>query len=182
MLVSNPEWALDRDGARISFRAPTVEEARQICETMQPGKQYELTVKEASKKRSLSANSMMWAVLGEMARELAKTHGGVSPDDLYRGYIRSTGNYYVAECWEDSLPKLQKTWESNGTGWIAEATEPVDECDGMQKWSVRLWYGSSQYDSGEMSRLIDAILQDAHAMGLAGDNITSLMEAYPNGQ
>lgn len=143
---------------------------------------YDLSLKEHREKRSLSANSMMWAVLGEMARELAKNHGGVSPDDLYRGYIRSTGNYYVAECWEDSLPKLQKTWESNGTGWIAEATEPVDECDGMQKWSVRLWYGSSQYDSAEMSRLIDAVLQDAHAMGLAGDNITALMDAYPNGQ
>lgn len=67
MQVINPKWSMDADVARISFRVPTVQEGREQCDKMTPGKLYELSVSEMSKKRSLSANSLMWAVLGEMA-------------------------------------------------------------------------------------------------------------------
>lgn len=182
MEISDPKWSMGAEGVRISFRVPTVAEAKAQCDAMVAGKRYALTVKELTKKRSLSANALMWAVLGEMAAALNQSGSRVTPDEIYRGYIRQTPNYYVAECWEDTLGKLQSTWEANGIGWLAEATEPVDEADGMEKWAVRLWYGSSQYDTRQMGNLIDAILQDAHAMGLSSDSVTALMEAYPDGQ
>lgn len=182
MVVSDPKWSMDADGVRISFKAPNIEAAKKLCLEMERGKGYDLTVKKQSRKRSLSANSLMWAVLGEMCRELRKTDPKVTPDDLYRGYIKDTGNYDVAEAWEDSLESIRKMWESNGLGWIAEVGEPIEEADGMVKYTVRLWHGSSQYDSREMKGLLDSILQDAAALGICSESTQALMEAYPDGQ
>ena len=156
MVVSDPKWSMDADGVRISFKAPNIEAAKKLCLEMERGKGYDLTVKKQSEKRSLSANSLMWAVLGEMCRELRKTDKKVTPDDMYRGYIRDTGNYDVGE--------------------------PIGESDGMVKYTVRLWHGSSQYDSREMKRLLDSILQDAAALGICSESTQALMEAYPDGQ
>lgn len=118
MEISDPKWSMGAEGARISFRVPTVAEAKAQCEAMVAGKRYALTVKELTKKRSLSANALMWAVLGEMAAALNQSGSRVTPDEIYRGYIRQTPNYYVAECWEDTLGKLQSTWEATGlAGW-----------------------------------------------------------------
>lgn len=182
MQASKAKWTVDSGGAWISFQVPTVQEAREQCDKMIPGKLYDLQIKEYTKKRSLCANALMWKVLGEMAEALAKENPKITPDAIYRQYIRDTGNYYVAEVWDDQLEKFTKSWSAHGIGWFAEATEPAEEADGFTKWTVRMWYGSSQYDSMEMSRLLDAILQDAHAIGLASDNVTALMEAYPDGQ
>lgn len=182
MQASKAKWTVDSGGAWISFQVPSVQEAREQCDKMIPGKLYDLEIKEYSKKRSLSANSLLWKVIGEMAKELAKTNPKITPDEIYRKYIRDSANNYVAEVWEDQLESLIRTWEATGIGWIGEPTEPAEMVDGFTKWTVRLWYGSSSYDSREMAGLIDAVLQDAHAMGLASDNVTALMEAYPDGQ
>ena len=88
----------------------------------------------------------------------------------------------MAEAWEDSLESIRKMWESNGLGWIAEVGEPIGEADGMVKYTVRLWHGSSQYDSREMKGLLDSILQDAAALGICSESTQALMEAYPDGQ
>lgn len=52
----------------------------------------------------------------------------------------------------------------------------------MVKYTVRLWHGSSQYDSREMKGLLDSILQDAAALGICSESTQALMEAYPDGQ
>lgn len=182
MVVSSPKWSMDMDGPRISFRVETIADAKQQCEQMEAGRVYEMTVKAKSKKRSLSANSLMWAVLGEMAAELRKTDPKVSPDELYRGYIRESPNYIIGEFWENVLEDLMRAWEGRGLGWIAERMEPVEEADGIQKWSVRFWRGSSDYSTAEMCQLIDSILQDANALGICSESTKALMEAYPDGQ
>ena len=182
MIVSDGRWSMDMDGPRVSFRAASIAEAKELCEGLEAGKRYSLSLKAESKKRSLSANSLMWAVLGEMASELRKTDPKATPDELYRGYIRESSNYIVGDFWEGLLPDLIRAWESRGLGWMAEKIEPIEEADGIQKWSVRFWRGSSDYSTSEMAALIDSILQDAAALGICSESTKALMEAYPDGQ
>jgi len=169
---------MTKDGARISFLVPSLSDARFLVESMDSTKQYTLTVKEYKPKRSLSANALMWAVLGELATVMKLEKA----DELYRKYILETPYYVVAEIWEDDLQRAKETWESNGIGWQLIPTEVSDESGGMSKYVVRMWYGSSQYDKDQMKHLIDCIQQDADAVGLVSDNLRNLMEAYPNGQ
>lgn len=182
MQVSEPKWSMDMDGARISFRVQSVADAKELCQKMEDGRLYDLTVKKRSRKRSLSANSLMWAVLGEMAMALRTTDPKVTPDDLYLGYIRESPNYVVGDFWEGMIPDLIRAWEGRGLGWQAEKLEPVEVEDGITKWSVRFWRGSSDYSTAEMAQLIDSILQDASALGICSDSTRALMEAYPDGQ
>lgn len=182
MRTGQAKWHMDSDGVWVSFLAPSVGEAKQMVGKLKQGKKYEITIKEENKKRSLSANALMWAVFGEMAAAMSRYGAQATTDEIYRKYIHDTPNFYVAEVWEDQLESLKKTWSGNGLGWIAEETVPVDEADGMVKWAVRLWYGSSQYSSAEMCALLDAILQDARQLGIDSESMKQLMAAYPNGQ
>lgn len=182
--VSKPVWSIGADGARISFLVPSGEDARRICDGMKDGKTYEMTVKEKKKKRSLDANALMWAVIGDMAKILQKSDPKIYPEEIYRQYIRHTGNFSVAEVWADDYQKLIDSWQSNGIGWIAEKVDIVDSACGMYKFRVHLFYGSSQYDTQQMAQLIDMVLQDAAALGIdtANDSFRALIEQYPMGQ
>jgi hypothetical protein len=53
-------------------------------------------------------------------------------------------------------------WESNGTGWIATIEDSkLEGCKNL----VYYW-GSSQYDTVQMSILIDLVIQDCEAVGI----------------
>ena len=65
------------------------------------------------------------------------------------------------------MPALMDAWESRGIGWFAEI---VDECKIDKCKKVCLYYGSSTYDTKEMSRLIDSIIQDAESVGVRVEN------------
>lgn len=182
--VSNPQWSIGADGARISFLVPSPADARQICDSFKPGKQYTMEVKQKKKKRSLDANALMWALIGEMTAILKRNDPGITPDDVYRGYIIHSANYVVAEVWEDDYPEMVNKWSANGIGWVAQKLDVIDSKGWMYKYRVRLFYGSSQYDSAQMAQLIDAILQDAAAIGIdtASESFRALCEQYPGGQ
>lgn len=53
-----------------------------------------------------------------------------------------------------------ETWQKNGTGWLTEVVDST--LDGCKK--VFAYYGSSTYDTKEMSRLIDSVIQDCMAL------------------
>ncbi len=61
---------------------------------------------------------------------------------------------------------LRHAWEMLGTGWI---TEQVDYMPDGTNVVVRCYYGSSQYNTKQMSRLIDNLVQDCKAVGIETD-------------
>ena len=63
---------------------------------------------------------------------------------------------------EQAADKLRQGWEHNGLGWVTE-TMP-SKLEGCV--NVVLYYGSSTYDTAQMSRLIDNVIQDCKAVGI----------------
>ena len=138
-------------------------------------KDADLTVeiKRYRKKRSLDANAYCWVLLDKLAEAT-----GVPKSEIYRHAVRDIGgNSQVVCVLEKAAPKLCEGWERNGLGWTAEVIpSKLDGCV-----NVILYYGSSLFDAGQMSRLIDGLVQDCKALGIETmppDKLNSLLEAW----
>lgn len=135
----------------------------------------EYDILPAKKKRSLNANDFCWALCTEIADVVGETK-----EDIYRDAIKHVGIYKDFHSIAPSeAPTFQKAWGMLGTGWV---TEQVDyEPDG-EKVIIRAYYGSSQYNVRQMSRLIDWLKREAENLDIEVDNgrIRSLLDDWAN--
>jgi hypothetical protein len=106
----------------------------------------------------LDANAYCWVLLDKLAEALR-----IPKTDIYRGLIKEIGGNSVAVCCKTSdVPKVCMDWESNGIGWVTETDESkIKGCT-----VVYLYAGSSSYDTAQMSRLIDLVVQECRQMGI----------------
>lgn len=159
-------------GAYLSFFCEDVREARQLHESLKDA-DIEVTVKKWREKRSLNANAYAWALINQIA---FKTKQKVT--DVYRNAIREVGGNTDIVCVMDrAVERLRDSWEKNGIGWITETLDSkLDGCT-----NVILYYGSSTFDTAQMSVFIDSIVQDAKALGIetmTPQELEGLMVAY----
>ena len=108
--------------------------------------------------RSLDANAYFWVLLDKLAEGLR-----VPKEEIYRNYIKQIGGNNSIVCVQDkALDELCEKWSSNGLGWQYDTLESkLEGCT-----TVILYYGSSTYDTEQMSRLIDMVVQDCKACGI----------------
>ncbi len=137
------------------------------------GKQYTLTLKERKQKRSLDANAYCWALLDKMSAVL-----GIPKQNLYRELIKDVGGNCFVGCYQDSaVPAIRSGWERNGLGWLTEVTpSKLDGCT-----NVLFYVGSSEYDTAQMSRLIDLVVQECKQLGIetmTQDKLAALKEDW----
>lgn len=119
--------------------------------------EYEIV--KAKKRRSLDANAYMWELVGKLSAKI-----GLPPEEIYRAAIRDVGdNYEVMPVRNDALDRWKEIWASKGTGWVCEEIG-ASKLAGYT--NVRNFYGSSVYETKQMSRLIDIIVQDCKAQGI----------------
>ena len=120
---------------------------------------YELTIKEHRKKRSLDANAYAWLLIGKLA---AAMH--IKPVEVYRQQIMEVGDNFTPMCVrEKDVARFIRCWERNGLGWITQDLGP-SQVRGCR--NLAAYHGSSTYDTAQMSRLIDNIVQDCKALGI----------------
>lgn len=117
-------------------------------------------VKKWKNKRSLDANALLWAICLEIAQALPTPH---TDREIYRRAVLEVGPYTPVPIREDAVDAMQARWSKQGIAWIAEV-EDDSKLKGYKR--VRLYYGSSTYDSAEMSRLLDYLVDEATQMGI----------------
>lgn len=125
-----------------------------IAQDLKEGKEYELNVKEYRKKRSNDANAYFWVLLGQLAAKLQ-----LPPMEIYREYILDIGdNYQVVQVREDLIRAWNTIWCDKHDGRI---TVDMGECAFDPEYhNVRSYFGSSDFDSAQMARLIDLVIYD----------------------
>lgn len=102
------------------------------------------------KKRSLNANAYLWVLIGKLAEKL-----NISNIDVYKKHIKEAGKYTVLQMEEEVMTEFERIWQKNGLGWFCE--KAIDEYGQV----VLLAYnGSSSYNTKQMTRLIDSVIQD----------------------
>lgn len=143
-------------------------DARRLVYGFEPG-EYEL--RRMKKHRSLDANAYAWVLIDKIAAAL-----NLPKTEVYRHSVREIGGVStIVSIKSDVYPALARSWTSQGLGWQAI---PMDTGEYM---SVTLVYGSSVYDTQQMSRLIDQLIQDAKALGietLPPDKLEGMMQAW----
>ena len=119
--------------------------------------EYSLELK-SNKRRSMDANRYMWVLCDRIAKAIKSTK-----DDVYREAIQSVGVYDDIAVVADASARLVKNWSEQGVGWLAESFGE-SKVKGADK--VRVYYGSSTYDTKEMARLIDHVVALAKELGI----------------
>ena len=133
---------------------------------------YDLEIKEHRKKRSLDANAYAWVLINKIADALR-----LPPTEVYRQAIQNVGgNYEVIPIKAEAAGHFKQIWEAKGLGWPC-VDMGKSKIDGYR--NLRAYYGSSTYDTRQMSQLIDNLVQDCKALDietLTPDKLTLLME------
>lgn len=171
------EWRQDKKGTWLSILVDSPSAAKQFCKNQEPEKKYVAEFKERRKKRSLDANAYCWVLIGQLAEKLR-----ITPLEVYREAIRAIGgNYYVTPIKNEAVSHYKRIWEAHGIGWICEEMGD-SKLDGYT--NVISYYGSSEYDTRQMSRLIDLIVMECKEQGintLTPREIALLKEGWKNG-
>lgn len=109
-------------------------------------------VKPYHPKRSLNANNFCWHLCNEMANVLR-----TSKDEVYLEMLKRYGQCEVVSVLSDiDISRFVKYYEEIGKGHV----------EGKEFTHYRCYIGSSEYNSREMSILIDGIISEAEALGI----------------
>lgn len=172
--ASDFRWSMDASGDWLCIRTKS---ARKMLDDLTPGKLYDAEIKQHRERRSLDANAYAWVLMDKLAEKT-----GIPKTEIYRNYIREIGGNSETVCvGETVVKKLRTGWEHNGLGWQTDIQpSKISGCV-----NVILYYGSSTYDSAQMHRLIEMIIQDCKIQGIETmppDKLAALMEGWECGR
>lgn len=150
-------WYEDSEGFWLAVRTKERAAAAQFCAGM-ADKPHTAELKEQRKRRSLDANAYFWVLLDKLSAALRQPK-----TELYRCLIKDVGGVSETVCVQDkAADKLRAGWEHNGLGWVTDTMpSKIEGCT-----NVILYYGSSTYDTNQMSRLIDLVIEECKAQGI----------------
>lgn len=150
------------DGSRIELSiALDVSYGQEVYELVKASEQgergYVVEVSKPRKKRSLSANSYLWVLCDKIAKVI-----GTTKETVYIKNIREVGCFDVLEIADNAVDGFINRWKSMGIGNYAETVGYSYK----GYTGVIAYYGSSGYDTKEMSRLIESVVQEAKTLGI----------------
>ena len=123
-------------------------------------KDVDVDVKQYREKRSLTANAFCWSLCSDIGKALRPP---IPKEEVYRKAIRDVGEYEPLPVKEAAVERFQNRWAGKGVGWFADV---IDDSKIPGYKLVFAYYGSSVYDTEEMSTLIDYLVDDAEQMGI----------------
>lgn len=147
--------------------------AMNVWEELHGDEKISVRFSKHRKKRSLDSNAYAWVLMDRLSEKL-----GIPKEQIYRQYIKDIGGVSETICIKSAgVNKLCEAWHKNGLGWL---TETFPTCiEGFT--NVVLYYGSSTYDTRQMSRLIDMIVHDCKEQGIETANpeeLRALLESW----
>lgn len=137
-------------------------------------KQFEL--KEYYEKRSLNANGYCWVLCDKIAKEMSKDGQVITKEIVYQDAIKQIGVFEPMIIEEKAFDKFKRIWSNQGLGYLIQEVSRKDKCI-----RVNAYYGSSSYDSKEMSLLIQLLVELAQSMNIetkTQSEINSLLENW----
>ena len=108
--------------------------------------------------RSLNANNYCWKLLDEIAQ---RTHS--TKEEVYQEIISKVGVFEILPIRNEAVDNFVEKWESRGLGWVCNI---MRDSKIPNYTNVIAYYGSSVYNTKEMSRLIDEVVQEAQGLGI----------------
>ncbi|HCA28877.1 MAG TPA: hypothetical protein DEP23_04555 [Ruminococcaceae bacterium] len=146
------KWSQDSEGFWLKIRVKSPAKVKKFVSEMQ-SKLYDADIKIHREKRSLDANAYFWLLTGKLA---TKIH--IPVKTIYRQYIKDIGdNFEIVPVRDDAKEQWMRNWKSRGIGWVCE---DIGKSKLKGYSNIICYYGSSTYNTAQMSRLIDLVVQD----------------------
>ena len=147
---------------------------RECISSLEELKEDKLSVeiKKYRNKRSLDANAYMWVLISKLEEKV-----NIPKDIIYKDAIKNIGVYEVIPVKNEAVDRFIEAWTKNGLGWVCETTK--SKLEGYT--NILAYYGSSTYNTAEMSRLIDLIVQECKQLNIetmSQSELDSLIESW----
>lgn len=122
---------------------------------LEKGKTLDVDIKEHREKRSADANAYMWKLLEKMSEKLPE-----SKDELYDKMLIEYGVFETVSVRKEAAEAFIRQWKGPvkrlGSGVV----------NGREFEHLRVCFGSSGYDTKQMSRLLEGIIRECNDLGI----------------
>lgn len=132
--------------------------ALKMVDELHDSEKLTIKIEKFKQKRSLDANAYCWTLISRLSEKL-----NIPKSEIYRSAIKEIGGNSDTVCVQDkAVASLCDGWQRNGLGWQTDTMpSKIDGCT-----NVILYYGSSTYDTAQMSRLINNIVEECKLQGI----------------
>jgi hypothetical protein len=149
---------------------------KDIVEQLKNENKLTIELKKWRQKRSLDANSYCWVLCDKIAKELCKDGTIVTKEDVYKDAILQIGSFEPFIVQEKTYMNFKRIWEKQGLGFLVQEVSKKDKCI-----KVNCYYGSSTYNTKEMSLLIEDLIELAKTLNVetkSQSEIDSLLKEW----
>lgn len=153
------EWLINYKGIWLTLQVPEslkeqVQEFILGIKNATEEKVYQAEIKPFRKKRSLDANAYAWLLINEIANVLR-----TSKDEVYLTMLKRYGQSSVVSVIVEAAEMFMASVKYREE--IGRAT-----LNGKEFAHIRVYKGSSNYDTREMAILVDGIISEAEELGI----------------
>ena len=131
-----------------------------IVEELKNENKLNIELKKYRKPRSLDANKYFWKLLQEVC-----DYKDIYTIEEYKRRVKELGIFKQFKIMTQDVKTFEKIWTDRGIAWFCEIVDTTYIGDTEFK-IINAYYGSSSYNSKQMSRLIDNLVQDCKAVGI----------------
>jgi len=145
-------------GGSVSFEVdePTLKECIRLFETLKD-KDLSVEIKQYREKRSLDANAYCWVLCTEMANAMTKSGDPYTKEDMYIEMLKRYGQSCLAKIRNeqtDTFERITQYWERH---------EKLTDENAVY---YKVYVGSSNYNTEEMSILLTGIVSECKELGI----------------
>ena len=133
----------------------------EIIEQLKNQDKLDIDIKKYRKKRTLDANAYCWVLCDKIAKELSNDGAITTKEDIYKDAIKNIGTFEPMIVEEKAFDNFKRIWEKQGLGFLTQEITRKDKCV-----KVHCYYGSSTYDTKEMSLLIELLVEEAKQLNI----------------
>lgn len=160
--IINATVGLKSQKGELLLQVNELQDFKDLVDEYNTREKLSIEIKPYREKRSLDANAYCWVLITEIANRLR-----ANKDDIYLDMLKKYGQQFVCKIKNkdrERFERSQKYWELH---------EALTEENAQY---YRVFVGSSDYDSQEMSILIDGIIDEAKAMGIQTETPNQIIE------
>lgn len=147
-----------------------------VVEQLKNENKLNIELKKWYKKRSLDANSYCWVLCDLIAKKLTTNDAVITKEDIYKDAISNIGTFQAMIIEEKAFEDFKRIWQNQGLGFLVKEVSRRDKCV-----KVQAYYGSSTYNTKEMSLLIELLIQECKQLEIETKTpaeIKSLLDSW----
>lgn len=147
----------------------------EAIEQLQRYDKLDIEIKKHRNKRGNDANRYFWKLLTEYCEEKE-----IDSIEEYKERVKRLGIFRVSRVETKDVETYKKSWEHWGTAWFCEIYD-TEYLGNVEFKILHLYYGSSSFNTKQMSRLINDLVEDCIDVGIETKpqaEINSLLESW----